>query len=124
VSSAPSREAASSIAVAAIGAGDRVGLLDMAAHDGVVRAGGGKRHLGGLTRLLPWDGRMQLGALAPSLRRFVFVQAVAQPVTVGALFVFGGGPRTFTGLPIVAAAVLGVVAAVIARAMRPALSRG
>lgn len=80
--------------------------------------------LGSVTRLLPWDGRVQLVALTPSLRRFVFVQAVAQPVAVGALFVFGGESGTVTWLPIVAAAMLGVVAAVIARAMRPALSRG
>lgn len=44
------REAAASLAVAAIGAGDRVGLLDIAAHDGVVAAGGGKRHLDRLLR--------------------------------------------------------------------------
>lgn len=44
------REAAASLAAAAIGAGDRVGLLDIAAHHGVVRAGSGKRHLDRLLR--------------------------------------------------------------------------
>lgn len=76
--------------------------------------------LGSLTRLLPWDGRMQVVALAPSLRRFVFVQAIAQPVAVGALFAFVGAPGTVPGLSILAAAVLGIVAAILARGMRPA----
>lgn len=44
------REAASSLAVAAIGTGDRVGLIDLAAYDGVVNAGGGKRQLERLLR--------------------------------------------------------------------------
>jgi uncharacterized protein (DUF58 family) len=44
------REAAASLAAAAIGAGDRVGLLDIASHHGVVRAGSGKRHLDRLLR--------------------------------------------------------------------------
>jgi uncharacterized protein (DUF58 family) len=44
------REAAASLSAAAIGAGDRVGLIDIAAHDGVVRPGGGKRHLDRLLR--------------------------------------------------------------------------
>lgn len=44
------REAAASLAAAAIAAGDRVGLLDIAAHHGVVRAGSGKRHLDRLLR--------------------------------------------------------------------------
>ncbi len=44
------REAAASLAVAAIGMGDRVGLLDLAAHDGVVAPAGGKRHLDRLLR--------------------------------------------------------------------------
>src|SRR5690606_7465412 len=44
------REAAASLAAAAIAAGDRVGLLDIAAHHGVVRAGIGKRHLDRLLR--------------------------------------------------------------------------
>ena len=46
------REAAASLAVAAIRMGDRVGLLDLAAHDGVVAAGGGQRHLDRLLRRL------------------------------------------------------------------------
>ena len=44
------REAASSLAVAAIGTGDRVGLIDLSAYAGVVPAGGGKRHLERLLR--------------------------------------------------------------------------
>lgn len=44
------REAAASLAAAAIGAGDRVGLLDLAAPLGLVRAGSGKRHLDRLLR--------------------------------------------------------------------------
>jgi len=76
--------------------------------------------IGSLTRLLPWDGRMQVVALAPPLRRFVFVQAVAQPVAVGALFAFGGGPGTVPGMSILAAAVLGLVAAVLTRGLRQA----
>lgn len=50
------REAASSLAVAAIGAGDRVGLIDLAAHDGLVNAGGGKRHLERLLRRIAVSG--------------------------------------------------------------------
>ena len=46
------REAAASIAAAAIRTGDRVGLLDLAAQDGVVAAGGGRRHLDRLLRRL------------------------------------------------------------------------
>jgi uncharacterized protein (DUF58 family) len=44
------REAAASLATAAVGAGDRVGLIDLAAHVGVVTAGFGKRHLDRLLR--------------------------------------------------------------------------
>ena len=44
------REAAASFAVAAIGTGDRVSLMDLAAHNGLVVAGGGKRHLDRLLR--------------------------------------------------------------------------
>lgn len=80
--------------------------------------------LGSLTRLLPWDGRMQLVALAPSLRRFVFVQAVAQPVAAGALFAFVGAPGTVPGLSILAAAVLCVTAAVLTRGLRQIRARG
>ncbi len=80
--------------------------------------------LGSLTRLLPWDGRMQVVALAPSLRRFVVVQAVVQPVGAGALFAFSGRPGTVTWLSIVAAAVLGVTAALLTRALRQIRARG
>lgn len=44
------REAAASLSAAAIGSGDRVGLLDLSAYDGVVAAGSGKRHLDRLLR--------------------------------------------------------------------------
>jgi hypothetical protein len=71
--------------------------------------------LGGLARLVPWEGRMQVGALVQPMRRFVLLQAVVQPVAVGALLVFGGGSGTVPGLSIVAAVVLGVVAVVLAR---------
>jgi hypothetical protein len=76
--------------------------------------------LGSLTRMLPWNGRMQLIAFALPLRRFVLVQAVAQPVAAGALFAFGGGPGTVPGLSIFSAAVLGVTAVVLARGLRVA----
>ncbi len=44
------REAAASLATAAIGSGDRVGLIDLASYAGVVAPGGGKRHLDRLLR--------------------------------------------------------------------------
>ena len=44
------REAASSLAVAAIEMGDRVGLIDLSVYAGAVAAGGGKRHLERLLR--------------------------------------------------------------------------
>ena len=50
------REAAASLAVAAIGTGDRVSLIDLAAHDGVVAAGSGKRHLDRLLRRIAVSG--------------------------------------------------------------------
>lgn len=50
------REAASSLATAAIGMGDRVGLIDLAAHNGVVIAGGGKRHLERVLRRIAISG--------------------------------------------------------------------
>ncbi len=50
------REAATSIAVAAIGQGDRVGLIDLASQNGVVTAGAGKRHLDRLLRRIAVSG--------------------------------------------------------------------
>jgi uncharacterized protein (DUF58 family) len=50
------REAAASLAVAAIGAGDRVSLIDLAVHDGVVATGSGKRHLDRLLRRIAASG--------------------------------------------------------------------
>ncbi|MDF1503227.1 DUF58 domain-containing protein [Roseisolibacter sp. H3M3-2] len=50
------REAAASLAAAAIGAGDRVGLIDLAAPDGVIAAGSGRRHLDRLLRRIAVSG--------------------------------------------------------------------
>ncbi len=55
------REAAASVAAAAISAGDRVSLIDLAAHHGLVVAGSGKRHLDRLLRRIADSG-------VPSLR--------------------------------------------------------
>ena len=74
--------------------------------------------LGSFARLLPWHGRIQVVAFVRPLQRFVFVQAAAQAVAVGALLAFGGGRGTVSGLSILAAAVLGIVAAVLARGLR------
>jgi len=76
--------------------------------------------LGGLARLLPWHGRMQVVAFVRPLQRFAVVQAVAQSVAVGALLAFSGGRGTIPGLSILAAAMLGVVAAVLNRGLRQA----
>lgn len=46
------REAAASLAVAAVAAGDRVGFIHLAAQNGVVAAGGGKRHLDRVLRCI------------------------------------------------------------------------
>lgn len=76
--------------------------------------------LSSFAKLMPWNGRIQLTALIRPLRRFVLVQAVSQIVAVGALLTFDGGGGTASGLSILAAAVLGVLAAVLARgALRP-----
>ena len=80
--------------------------------------------LGGLARLLPWMGRMQVSALVRPLQRFVLVQAAAQGTAACALLVFGGGPGTVGGLSILAAAVLGVVTAMLARRLRQAPPSG
>jgi hypothetical protein len=74
--------------------------------------------LGGLARLLPWMGRMQVGALVRPLQRFVLVQAVAQAGAVSTLLVFDGNPITVRGLSILAAGALGVVAAILLRQLR------
>ncbi len=50
------REAASSLAVAAMGMGDRVGLIDLGAYDATVPAGGGKRQLDRLLRRIAVSG--------------------------------------------------------------------
>lgn len=80
--------------------------------------------LGGLARLLPWGGRLQVGALTLPLRRFVIVQAVAQPAAAGALFAFSGVRGTVAGLSIVAALMLAIVAVVFARGLRQSELRG
>jgi uncharacterized protein (DUF58 family) len=46
------REAAASLAVAAVGAGDRVGFIDVAAQNGVLSPAGGKRHLDRVLRCI------------------------------------------------------------------------
>jgi hypothetical protein len=74
--------------------------------------------LGGLARLLPWRGRMQVGALVRPLQRFVLVQAAVQGAAAGALLAFGGGPGTVRGMSILAAAALGIVTAMLARRLR------
>lgn len=76
--------------------------------------------IGGFTRDTPWHGRMQTVAFVRPLQRFVLVQVVVQTVAVGALLAFGGAHGTVTGLSIFAAAVLGIMAAVLARALRHA----
>jgi hypothetical protein len=78
--------------------------------------------LGGLAGLLPWMGRMQVGALVRPLQRFVLVQAAALAAAVCALLAFDGVPGTVRGLSILAAAVLGVVTAILARRLRQAPS--
>lgn len=80
--------------------------------------------LGGLARLLPWHGRMQVAALVRPLQRYVTVQVVAQAVAVGALLMFGSGRGAVPGLSIIAAATLGVLAAVLAHRLRKAEARG
>lgn len=79
--------------------------------------------LASLARVLPWRGRMQLRALVRPLRRYLLVQAITQTIAIGALFVFSGGRGTVSGLSILAAAVLGVVAAVLARGLRGGWAR-
>jgi uncharacterized protein (DUF58 family) len=69
------REAAASLAAAAIGGGDRVSLIDLAAHDGLVTAGSGKRHLDRLLRRIAISGS---SGFRPSRRR-------APVVPVGAI---------------------------------------
>jgi hypothetical protein len=80
--------------------------------------------LGGLTRLLPWTARMQVGALVRPLQRFVMVQAAAQVVAVSALLVFDGGPGTVRGLSILAAGALCGMAVVFVRRLRQAQPPG
>lgn len=66
------REAAASIAATAINLGDRVGLIDLAAYDRVVSAGGGKRHLDRLLR--------RIASSAPSGTRVSRKRAPVVPV--------------------------------------------
>lgn len=76
-----------------------------------------------IAALLPWHGRMQVGALLRPLQRFVYVQVIVQPVAFGALVTFGGAQGTVRGLSLLSAAVLGVLAAFFARAMRKTAAR-
>lgn len=78
--------------------------------------------LSSFARLLPWNGRMQVGTFARPLRRYVLVQAVVQPLAAGALLAFGRGPGRVTGLSIVAALLLCVVAVALGLGKRPSES--
>lgn len=80
--------------------------------------------LGGLARVTPWNGRVQLRALTRPLRRFVIVQAVTQALAVGTLLVFDNEPVRIPGLSILAAMVLGLLAAVLARRPRASPTDG
>lgn len=79
--------------------------------------------LSGMVRHMPWDGRVQLVALVRPLQRFVLVQLVVQTVAVGALLAVEGNGASLPGLSIVAAALLGVVAAILARGLGNAQRR-
>jgi hypothetical protein len=74
--------------------------------------------LSSFARLLPWNGRIQVVALVRPLKRFVFVQMVSQIVAVGALLTLAGGSGKATGLSILAAAMLGVVAVALGHGAR------
>jgi hypothetical protein len=76
--------------------------------------------LGGVSRLLPWTGRMQVGALVRPIQRFVMVQAVAQGAAACALLAFSGGGGSARGLSIFAAGVLATVTVLLARRLRQA----
>jgi hypothetical protein len=80
--------------------------------------------LASLARLLPWRGRMQLRAFALPLRRYLLVQVITQAIAIGALRVFGGSRGTVSGLSILAAVLLAVVAAVLLRGLRGGWARG
>lgn len=79
--------------------------------------------IGSLAGQVPWHGRMQTMAFVRPLQRFVLVQVVVQTVAVGALLAFGSGHGTLPGLSIFSAAVLGVVAALLARRLRQVRGR-
>ena len=70
--------------------------------------------LGSLSRQLPWDARLQPGALARPLRRGLFVQLALQPVAALVLRDFSAAAGTVRGAALVAAAALGVMAIVLA----------
>lgn len=74
--------------------------------------------LDSLARLLPWAGRMQLGALRRPLQRFALIQLVVQVVAVATLLAFGDRPGKLPGLSIVSAMALAVVAAALIRRLR------
>jgi hypothetical protein len=78
--------------------------------------------LSSLARLLPWNGRMQVRTLARPLRRYLFVQGIVQPVAAGALIAFGRGSGGITGLSLVSAALLCVVAVALRVGKRPSES--
>lgn len=80
--------------------------------------------LGSLATLLPWHGRVQLAPFVRPLQRYLLIQVVAQAVAVGALLTFGGRRGTVPGLSVLAAALLCVVAAVLARELGKVEARG
>ena len=79
--------------------------------------------LGGLARLVPWRGRMQVTAFISPVRRYLLVQLFAQATAVGTLAAFGDAHGTVPGLSIVAAALLGLVALMFARPLPKVAAR-
>ena len=70
--------------------------------------------LGSLAREAPWVGRLQVAVLARPLRRWLTVQLGVQPVAVVAFGLLPAGAGTVSGLPVLAAVALGVVAVALA----------
>lgn len=73
---------------------------------------------GNFARHMPWNGSIQLAALVQPIQQFVAIQVVVQALAVGALLAFGDTHGTVPGLSIVAAAMLGIVAFVLAQRLR------
>ena len=77
-----------------------------------------------LSRLLPLNGRIEIAALAAPFRRFALVQAISQVFAFAALQMLNGTSGTAAGLPIAAAAVLGLIGLILTRGMRTHASAG